>query len=205
MRYVPCLIVGLFITCGELRAADQVEKPRRVPEVTLASPSGEDFKLAEAFNGRPGLLFFYPGGWHPQSVKILKDLRNQEPELTRAGCRIIAITPELPRLILTTLSEHSLPFVVLHDREATLSRYFDLARQLEEEEIRRMTGYGLDIRRRTGLTDVRLPDPAFLWVNHRGQVLREDRVNSLETDDLPGHILSRTRWLIATSSSEEVK
>ncbi len=202
MKWFRWMSLYLLLSCVWTAAGDEERKPRRIPEVTLVSPSGEDFKLAEAFNGRPGLLFFYPGGWHPRSVKILKDLRNKEPELTRSGCRIIALTPEQPRYILRTLSEHSLPFVVLHDQEATVSRYFDLARRLEADEIKRMEEYGLDIRDRTGLIDVRLPDPAFLWVDASGRILEEDHIPLLEINDMPAHIVSRMRWLLSKSDAE---
>jgi peroxiredoxin len=202
MKCIPWVLSGFLLTSFSAWTDDREGAVPRVPEATLISPSGEDFKLAEAFKGRPGLLFFYPGGWHPASVKILKDLRNEEPELTRSGCRIFALTPDLPKHILETLSDHALPFVVLHDHEATVSRYFDLARPLEEDEIKGMMRYGLDIRRRTGLTGVRLPDPAFLWVNGEGQVLKIERITSLEIDDMPGHILSRMRWLLSKSLTE---
>jgi len=172
-----------------------------VPESELLSPSGERFRLDRAFAGRPGVLLFYPGGWDPNSVKVLKDLRNQEPELTKLRFQIVGVTPDRPKRILETLEEHDLPFVVLSDEGAQTARKFGVAESVPEKELNRLRAFGLDIHERTDMIDVVVPRLSLFWVEEGGQVVRRDGIKAEELLGVPELLLSRARWLVAQAES----
>ena len=76
-----------------------------IPEVTLYSADNKAVALRERVQQQPSVLVFYRGGWCPYCNAQLAALRTIEPELTKLGYQIIAITPDSVSSIVNSMND----------------------------------------------------------------------------------------------------
>ncbi|MEO0454260.1 MAG: redoxin domain-containing protein [Verrucomicrobiota bacterium] len=176
---------------------------KQIPESELLSPTGETFKLKPAFQGRPGVILFYPGGWDPYSVKLLKDFRNSISDLSSLRCHVIAVCPELPSHIEKTLLEHDLPFVVLFDAGSLCAEEFGLNQKVTDELLERKKKFGINLQSRTGQIVVHLPKRALVWVKADASIAKIEDLSDSPQLRSGEDLISTARWLLAKVENED--
>ncbi|WP_372626737.1 peroxiredoxin-like family protein, partial [Arsukibacterium sp.] len=107
-----------------------------IPEVTLKSADNKAVALRERVQQQPSVLVFYRGGWCPYCNAQLAALRIIEPELTKLGYQIIAITPDSVSSIVNSMNDtggQKLTYQLLSDSEFQASSAFGLAYYLDDK------------------------------------------------------------------------
>jgi peroxiredoxin len=146
-----------------------------IPVVTLQSATGNSVQLNKLVTHKPSVLVFYRGGWCPYCNAQLAALRDIEPQLSKLGYQLIAITPDSVASINKSLQDtggQKLNYTLLSDSNFIASSAFGLAYYLDDKTATAYKGkFGSLITTETGSEKVVLPVPAVYIVNTKGEVL----------------------------------
>jgi peroxiredoxin len=110
-------------------SADSV-KPMAVgsilPLINLQDINGKTVGTPEVFN-QPVVMIVYRGGWCPYCNKQLAGLEPMEKDIIAMGFRIVAISPDAPEQLKTTIEKQKLSYTLLSDNKAELIMAMGLA------------------------------------------------------------------------------
>lgn len=94
----------------------------------------------------------------------LGQLQKIEADLVELGYRILAISPDLPQNLKSTVEKNTLRYVLLSDSKMEAARAFGLAFRVDEQGYKRLSGYGIDLEAASGEKHHLLPVPAVYLV-----------------------------------------
>ncbi len=97
------------------------------PEFNLPNAIGGHTSLYDSLQRGPVVLVWYRGGWCPYCNLQLQHIQTKLAEIHEAGGQVIAISPELPDMTMTTKERHMLEFQVLSDIDNKVADKFKLA------------------------------------------------------------------------------
>ena len=97
------------------------------PEFDLPNAIGEQISLYDSLQKGPVVLVWYRGGWCPYCNLQLQHIQSKLSEIHAAGGQVIAISPELPDMTMTTKERHMLEFQVLSDIDNKVADKYKLA------------------------------------------------------------------------------
>ena len=99
------------------------------PDFTLPSTSGESISL-KAFKGKKTVvLFFYPDDDTPGCTKEACGFRDSTPQFEAAGAVILGISANDLESHGKFKTKHRLPFELLYDADATISKAYGVWKQ----------------------------------------------------------------------------
>jgi peroxiredoxin len=108
----------------------------RAPDFCLQDAGGGEVCLAELLADGPVVLVFYRGAWCPYCNLQLAAFQAALDELTAAGARLVAISPQTPDASLTLAEREGLQFPVLSDVGNRVARDYGLVfKQAETSTI----------------------------------------------------------------------
>lgn len=201
MRYLSKLLLSLFVLTvlpfqlllGQQVApsADKVTPlliSSEIPDVFLKNINGETLSLRTAVAKQPAILIFYRGGWCPYCSRHLADLHKIEDELYEIGYQILAISPDKPEKLKSTLQNIELNYTLLSDSPMTASKAFGLAFKVDQETVDRYKSIGLDLEGDSGHDHHLLPVPAVYIVNTDG-IVKFNYVNPNYKERINGEVL----------------
>lgn len=143
----------------------------QAPDFELPDAKGGTVRLSEALKAGPVVLSWYRGGWCPYCNIQLHAYQESMSEITSAGGRLIAISPELPDSSLDTAKRQQLEFSVLSDAGNNVARQYGLAYKLPEELVQSFKGR-LDLPKRNGDASWTLPLAATYIVGQDGKIAK---------------------------------
>ena len=146
-----------------------------IPTVSLTAADNKAVALTKLVQQKPSILVFYRGGWCPYCNAQLAALRDIEPQLTKLGYQIIAITPDSVASINKSLQDTGggkLNYTLLSDSNFAASSAFGLAYYLDDKTAAAYKGkLGSLITTEAGTEKVVLPVPAVYIVNTAGEAV----------------------------------
>jgi peroxiredoxin len=181
--YLIALAAILFsvklIAANDIAAAPEQVTPLlnglTIPAVSLTAADNKTVALTELVRQKPSVLVFYRGGWCPYCNAQLAALRDIEPQLTKLGYQIIAITPDSVASINKSLQDtggNKLNYTLLSDANFAASSAFGLAYYLDDKTAVAYKGkLGRLITTEAGSEKVVLPVPAVYILNTDGEAL----------------------------------
>lgn len=105
----------------------------KAPNFTLNNALGNEVNLFDYLRSGPVILTWYRGGWCPYCNITLANMQKELPAFTKAGARILALTPELPDSSLSTKQKHRLDFEILSDLENKVAKSYGVVFTLTPE------------------------------------------------------------------------
>ncbi|HET8864990.1 MAG TPA: peroxiredoxin-like family protein [Gracilimonas sp.] len=159
-----------------------------IPDVELKNIDGESIRLKELVSQKPTILVFYRGGWCPYCNRHLADLKKIEDELYDIGYQILAISPDRPEKLKSTLQNNELGYTLLSDSPMNVSKAFGIAFKVEQETIDQYLKLGLDLESDSGYDHHLLPAPAVYILNTEG-VVKFNYVNPNYRERINGDVL----------------
>ncbi|MBW2446048.1 MAG: redoxin domain-containing protein [Deltaproteobacteria bacterium] len=91
-------------------------------------------------------------------------------ELTSLGFRVVAISPDRPEQMLTSLKVKDLGYALFSDSPTHAAAAFGIAYQLSPGEVDRYAGFGIDLEAASGKAHHRLPVPSVFLVEAGGTI-----------------------------------
>jgi len=106
------------------------------PDFELPDATGRPVRLSQLLEHGPVVLSFYRGEWCPYCNLTLHTWQQRLDDLSRAGGRLVAVTPQRPDNALSITEKHQLAFPVLSDESQEVIRayrlHYDLPATLKE-------------------------------------------------------------------------
>ena len=100
---------------------------KRVPDFTLPSTTGEEFRLS-AQRGHKVVLYFYPRDATPGCTLEGESFRDLHPRFRRVDTRIFGISRDSLASHAKFCAKYSFPFELLSDVDETACKLFDVIR-----------------------------------------------------------------------------
>ena len=141
----------------------------QAPDVSLTNALGESVTLSEVLKKGSVVLTWYRGGWCPYCNLALRSLQEALPTIHGKGASLIALTPELPDLSLSTAEKHALTFEVLSDVNNVVAETYNLIFQLTSE-VKKYYDQGFGMLTYNGHDKPELPLAATYVINTDGKV-----------------------------------
>ncbi|MBB1286395.1 AhpC/TSA family protein [Flavisolibacter sp. BT320] len=171
MKKALFLFVALFTL-----AVAKAQKPEglfinsKAPEFKMKDQSGVEVSLKELRKKGPVVLLFYRGAWCPFCNRQLKGLQDSLGMLYTRGAQVVAITPELPEGIDSTVKKTGAIFPILHDQDLKVSSAYQVVYNVDERTVGRYKTGGIDLLKVNGQRSAMLPVPAVYIINTEGSV-----------------------------------
>ena len=176
------MILGLTLLLTAFAAAP-VEIPQKpedispllvgetIPDLSVAGIDGKAVNLKAEVAKKPTVLVFYRGGWCPFCNKQLAELRTLEPELTKMGYQMLAVSTDSPDNLKASMDKHQLSYTLLSDADLTAAKAFGLA-------FRAPAAYAATLEKGSGGKNVDnlLPVPAVFLLDKQG-VIKFEYIN----------------------------
>lgn len=140
------------------------------PDFSLPDAKGDTVVLSKLLTEGPVVLSFYRGGWCPYCNIQLKTLQDRLGDITAAGGRLVAVSPQTPDHSLSTAEKHDLAFPVLSDVGNAVARSYGLVFTLADDLRPIYDGWGLDLPAANGDESFELPLPATYVIRPDGTV-----------------------------------
>ncbi|MEP3348480.1 MAG: peroxiredoxin-like family protein [Marinomonas sp.] len=151
-----------------------VDKAPKVSEKLLAfslpNQNGETVNLGDLLAKGPVVMTFYRGGWCPYCNLELKAYQDQLANIKAANATLVAITPELPDVSLSTAEKNALEFEVLSDVNSDYARSLGLVFSLADELRPIYLSFGIEIEKHNGEGQFDLPLAATFVIAQDGTV-----------------------------------
>ena len=141
-----------------------------LPKINLKDINNQSFDLNKAVEQAPTLLIFYRGSWCPYCNLHLGELKTIEKDLKSLGFQIIAVSPDLPKNLKTSLDKNELTYTLLSDSTAKAAKSLGLAFSVDDETFKVLMGFNIDIEKASGQTHRILPVPAALLLDQTGKI-----------------------------------
>ncbi len=149
---------------------EPIQVGQAVPDVTLKNTEGQAVKLADLVKLKPSILIFYRGSWCPYCNTQLGELKTIEGKLAQMGYQLIAISPDLPVNLKSSIEKHQLAYTVLSDSSAEAATAFGLGFRVDNALYAKYLSYDINLEKASGEQHHILPVPAALVINAAGKV-----------------------------------
>ena len=173
--HMPADIAAAMIRADTaLAASDLVDRAlgagALAPDFTLPDANGAAVTLSQALRDGPVIVSFYRGGWCPYCNLELRAYQARAVQLSAAGIRLLAISPQQPDATADTVRENGLAFDVLSDVGSNVAKAFGVAFDLADElrPLYTRLGHALPERNNGGWT---LPVPATFVIAPAGEIV----------------------------------
>ncbi|BDI33485.1 hypothetical protein CCAX7_55360 [Capsulimonas corticalis] len=138
--------------------------------LSLIDANGKRFDLDKAIASKPTILIFFRGGWCPYCNAHLSSLQKIEPDLTKLGYQVLAISPDKAPLLAEMAGKDKLTYQLLTDAGMSASLAFGVAYSVSPDMDKSLKGFGVDLKDRTGQPQPMLPVPAAYVLDTQGNI-----------------------------------
>jgi len=105
--------------------SDEVTVGTEAPDFSLPD-QGENIISLKSLKGKPVVLYFYPKDDTPGCTKESCDFRDTHTKISKTGAVILGISLDSPESHRKFIKKYSLPFSLLSDEKATVSKAYDV-------------------------------------------------------------------------------
>src|SRR5947209_5527402 len=168
-------LLSLFCLLSVFTASAQ-EKPEglfinsKAPDFRLKDQNDEFVSLKDLRKKGPVVVMFYRGYWCPFCNRELKNFQDSLQLIKDKGATLVAITPETPFGIDSTIGRTGATFSLLSDQDGKLAQAYQVAFKVDDRTVSRYKMAGIDLLKNNNQKEALLPVPAVYIVNKEGTV-----------------------------------
>lgn len=167
------LILGFVLSKGLAQIPDNPEDisplliSEQIPDVNLQTLQGESISLTEKLSEKKSVLLFYRGGWCPYCNAHLSAVGEAEEKILALGYQVIAISPDSPGRLISTVEKEKLEYSLFSDASGKLMTAMGIAFKAPERYEKRLENYS------DGQNPGMLPVPSLFVVDTDGTIIFE--------------------------------
>jgi peroxiredoxin len=162
---------------GRAEAADRALKVGdTIPSFMLPNAEGHIVFSDDLLKRGPLVVNFFRGDWCPYCRRTLEVLETTLPDITAAGGRLVALTPDTGSHLAATKRNYALTYEVLSDVDGAVGLQFGVLIRAPDPYRELLAGTGVDLPARHGNEGWFIPMPATFVVD-RQAVIRYAFVN----------------------------
>jgi len=140
------------------------------PDFALPDANGKTISSNELLAESPLVISFYRGAWCPYCNLEINELQKRLPDITAAGGRLIAISPQTPDKSRDQATASQLAFSILSDTGNKLAKQCGLVFTLPQALRPIYEAWEIDIPGHNGDNSYELPIPATYIIDTNGKV-----------------------------------
>jgi peroxiredoxin len=169
-------LFGFIICIGMINMAISQEAPEglfiasKAPDFKAKDQNGNEVKLKDLLKKGKVVLLFYRGYWCPYCNRQLSKLNDSLHLIAEKGATVVAVTPEKPDYIDSTLSRTKARFSILYDEGMKIMKAYDVEFEVQENVLTRYRNAGIDIEKNNGSNGKYLPVPAVYIIDKESTV-----------------------------------
>jgi peroxiredoxin len=162
---------------GHAEAADRALKVGdTIPSFILPNAEGHILFSDDLLKRGPLVVNFFRGDWCPYCRRTLEVLEMTLPDITAAGGRLVALTPDTGSHLAATKRNYALTYEVLSDVDGAVGLQFGVLIRAPDPYRELLAGTGVDLPARHGNEGWFIPMPATFVVDQQA-VIRYAFVN----------------------------
>lgn len=139
----------------------------KAPKVILTHLNGKTDSLTTILSKQETVLIFYRGGWCPFCNVQLTELQAIESDILKLGYQIVAISPDSPENLKSSIEKNKLNYQLLSDANMNVAQQFGIAFNVPESSKERLA------KSSGGQNPGQLPVPSVFVFNRQGEILFE--------------------------------
>ncbi|MFD2863620.1 peroxiredoxin family protein [Mucilaginibacter antarcticus] len=166
------LLIALFtLSATALFAQAGLKAGDKAPAFVAKDNTGKELDLKKLLKSNKSVvLFFYRGQWCPYCNKHIQQLQDSLQLLTAKGAYVIGVTPETDENIAKTVGKTKASFSMVSDKGYAIMKAYDVNYVMEQAQVNKYKGYGIDLEANNGNTDHMLPVPATYVIGKDGKL-----------------------------------
>ncbi len=152
-------------------SADQVQPllaGMKAPDFNVRDVEDNVFEFKAGQQDKPVVLTFFRGGWCPYCNLHLSEMRLAEKQLAEMGFDIWFISIDKPELLLESLADPDIGYMIYSDSSLDATRAYGLAFRVDDELNKRYLSYNIDLEKASGEKHHVLPAPATYIIGSDG-------------------------------------
>jgi peroxiredoxin len=147
-----------------------------IPSFMLPNAEGHIVFSDDLLKRGPLVVNFFRGDWCPYCRRTLEVLETTLPDITAAGGRLVALTPDTGSHLAATKRNYALTYEVLSDVDGAVGLQFGVLIRAPDPYRELLAGTGVDLPARHGNEGWFIPMPATFVVDQQA-VIRYAFVN----------------------------
>ncbi len=163
----------------------------KAPEFALPDASGRNVRSSDLLARGPLVITFFRGRWCPYCMTELEAWRDLYAVVRDAGALLVGISPQMTRQSDFTISQHHLPFPLLHDSHCDVAQQFGLAYKVPPFHQNYFRSILVNIPFVNGDESWMLPLPATYVLAQDGTVLHAEAYADFRVRPEPGEVLKQ--------------
>lgn len=164
------LILVFFIATGQ-EAPEGLFIASKAPDFRAKDQHGTEIRLKDLLKEGKVVLVFYRGQWCPYCNKELSRLQDSLQLIKEKGAILVAVSPEKPENILTTVEKTKAEYSILYDEGLKIMKAYDVEFEVPENTLTRYRNAGLDIEKNNGSNGKYLPVPAVFIIDKESTII----------------------------------
>ncbi|MES2807357.1 MAG: peroxiredoxin-like family protein [Bacteroidota bacterium] len=165
------LVALIMLGASNLFAQAGLKPGDKAPEFTAKDNNGKQLDLKKLLKtNKAVVLFFYRGQWCPYCNKHIQQLQDSLQLLTTKGAYVVGVTPETEENIAKTVGKTKASFSMVSDKSYSIMKAYDVNYVMDQAQVSKYKGYGVDLEANNGNTDHMLPVPATYVIGKDGKL-----------------------------------
>ncbi len=174
MRIVIIILIFSFIHLESIaQVPDNPEDvsplliSEKIPDVNVQGINGDLVSISDILKDSRSVLLFYRGGWCPYCNAHLSAVGEVEEDILELGYQVIAISPDSPGKLKTTVEKEKLKYSLYSDASGQLMTAMGIAFKAPDRYEKRLDNYS------DGHNPGILPVPSLFVLETDGTILFE--------------------------------
>jgi peroxiredoxin len=164
------LILVFFVSSAQ-EAPEGLFIDSKAPDFRAKDQHGTEIHLKDLLKNGKVVLVFYRGQWCPYCNKELARLQDSLQLIKDKGATLIAVSPEKPESIDSTIKKTKAEYSILYDQGLKIMKAYDVEFEVPENTLTRYKNAGLDIEKNNGANGKFLPVPAVYIIDKESNVI----------------------------------
>lgn len=164
------LILVFFIASAQ-EAPEGLFIASKAPDFRAKDQHGKEIRLKDLLKEGKVVLVFYRGQWCPYCNKELSRMQDSLYLIKEKGATLVAVSPELPENIDSTIKKTGAEYPVLYDEGLKIMKAYDVEFEVPENTLTRYRNAGLDIEKNNGANGKYLPVPAVYIIDKESTIV----------------------------------
>lgn len=149
---------------------DPLKVGEHAANTIVRRPNGSEVAMAKLYAKKPTVLIFYRGGWCPYCNAQLGKLAEAQDQLVQMGYQLLAVSPDRPAELQSTLDKGNYKYQLLSDSKMNLVKAFGLAFHVDDGTVEKYQHFGIDLDKASGEHHHLLPVPAVYIIDRSGVI-----------------------------------
>lgn len=166
-------IVGflmIVVTAVAQEAPEGLFIASKAPDFKAKDQYGKLIRLKDLLKEGKVVLVFYRGQWCPYCNRELSRLQDSLQFFKDKGATVIAVSPEKPESISTTVEKTKAAYSILYDEGLKIMKAYDVEFEVPENTINRYRNANIDIEKNNGANGKFLAVPAVYIIDKESNI-----------------------------------